>query len=174
MIKIKPMSPDQWRLYKEVRCAALAEAPYAFSSRLEDALKRSDEDWARITHQYVSDPRGITFFAFEAEIPCGMSACVIQDDEAEMFAVWVDPAYRRKGVGRALIDYACTWSRSRGAELLKVGVFDDNPDALAFYRSAGFRDSGETKPELSTEQRTVVLLVLRLQPSASGEGPEQG
>lgn len=170
MIEVKPMSPDQWQLYKAVRCAALAEAPYAFSSTLEGALERSDEDWARITRQYASDPKGTTFFAFENEIPCAMSACVMDGDEAEMLAVWVDPAYRRKGVGGALLDFASEWSKSQGAELLKVGVFDDNPGALAFYRSAGFSDRGETKPELSSEKRTVLLLTMNLYPVARSEG----
>jgi ribosomal protein S18 acetylase RimI-like enzyme len=172
MIEIRSMASDQWRLYKDLRCAALAEATYAFSSTLKDALKRSDEEWRRIARQYASDPKGVTFFAFEADMPCGMSACVINGSEAEMFAVWVDPAFRRRGAGRALIDYACTWSRSRGAELLKVGVFDDNPGALAFYRSAGFSEGGETKPELSTENRTVLLLSMNLHVNAGIEGQQ--
>ena len=99
-----------------------------------------------------------------------MSACVIVGNEAEMFAVWVDPVYRRKGVGSALIEFARAWSKLHGATQLKVGVFDDNPGALAFYRSAGFADSGLTKPELSTEKRTVLLLTTTLHPTAGEEG----
>ena len=34
-----------------------------------------------------------------------MSACVLDGGEAEMFAVWVDPDYRRQGVGRLLVDF---------------------------------------------------------------------
>jgi len=151
-------------------CAALANAAYAFSSTLESALKRSDEDWRRITRQYAGDPNSITFFAFENEIPCGMSACVIAGSEAEMLAVWVDPACRRKGAGRALIEFACNWSRLHGAKQLKVGVFDDNRGALAFYRSAGFNDGGITRPELSTENRTVLLLTMNLSRTAGREG----
>lgn len=168
-IEIKTLLPDQWQLYKRVRCAALAEAPYAFSSTLDGASKRSDEDWAQMTRKYASDPNGVTFFAFENKTACGMSACVIDGDEAEMYAVWVDPACRRKGVGRALIEFACTWSEARGAKRLKVGVFDDNAGALAFYRSAGFRDTGETKPELSSEERTVLLLKMRLDSNAGAD-----
>ena len=37
--------------------------------------------------------------------PCDISACVANGDEVELYAVWVAPAYRRIGVGRALIDY---------------------------------------------------------------------
>lgn len=162
MIEIKTLSPEGWQLYKTMRCAALAEAPYAYSNALEGVLKRSDEDWQQLTLQYASDPNSITYFVFEGEVPCGISACVVDGSEAEMFAVWVDPAYRRKGIGSQLIEFARTWSELQGARKLKVGVFDDNLAALVFYRSAGFKDLGLIKPELSSEDRTVVLLTMNL------------
>ena len=162
MIEIKILLPDQWQLYRNLRCGALAEAPYAYSSTLEEALKRSDEDWQQLTRQYASDPNSITYFAFEDELPCGMAACVVDGGEAEMFAVWVDPAFRRKGVGGQLVEFARNWSESRGARKLKVGVFEDNPAALKFYRSVGFADSGLIKPGLSNESRTVILLTMNL------------
>jgi ribosomal protein S18 acetylase RimI-like enzyme len=163
MIKIKPMLPAQWQLHKAVRCAALADAPYAYSSTLERALKQSDDDWATLTRQRASDTNGITYFAFEGETPCGMAACRVESDEAEMFAVWVAPTHRRKGVGLALVEFAGNWARLHGARLLNVGVYDDNAEALAFYRSIGFGDTGKTKPELSTEHRPVLLLAMNLQ-----------
>lgn len=157
------MLPDQWKEYKTMRCAALAEAPYAYSSTLENALERSAEDWMQITHQYTSHSNSVTYFAFEDNAACGMSACVISGEEVELYAVWVDPAHRRKGVGRALIDFGRTWSRSKSATQLRVGIFDDNIDALAFYRSVGFTDSGRTDPVLSTEKRAVLLYTMYLQ-----------
>jgi len=72
--------------------------------------------------------------------------------------------------GRGLIEFACNWSRLHGAKQLKVGVFDDNRGALAFYRSAGFNDGGITRPELSTENRTVLLLTMNLSRTAGTEG----
>lgn len=167
MIVIKPMLPDQWQLHKVVRTAALADAPYAYSTTLETAHKRSDGDWSRLTEQYISNPNSITYFVYNDDVPCGMCACVIAGDAAEMFAVWVDPAHRRKGAGRALIDYACSWSEGKGAVKMKVGVYDDNPQALAFYRSAGFVDRGEINPELSNEERRVLMLARDLGPTAS-------
>jgi ribosomal protein S18 acetylase RimI-like enzyme len=163
MLKIKPMQLDQWQLHKAVRCAALADAPYAYSSTLESALKRSDDDWAALTRQRASEANNLTFFAFEGETPCGMAACSIEGDEAEMFGVWVAPTHRRNGVGLALVEFARDWAKLRGARLLKAGVFDDNAGALAFYHSVGFDDTGKIKPEFSTKDRTVLLLALDLQ-----------
>jgi ribosomal protein S18 acetylase RimI-like enzyme len=163
MIEIKPMLPDQWQLHKAVRCAALADAPYAYSSTLERALKQSDDDWAMLTRHRAGDANGLTYFAFEGETPCGMAACRIESGEAEMFAVWVAPRYRRNGVGLILVEFACNWAKLHGARRLNVGVYNDNAEALAFYRSIGFSDTGKIKPELSTENRTVLLLAMNLQ-----------
>lgn len=156
------MLPDQWQLYKTLRCTALAEAPYAYSSTLDDALRRSDEDWQQITRQYAYHANSLTYFAFKNDFACGMSACVINREEVELFSVWVDPRYRKKGVGRALIDYGREWSRSRSALQIRVGVFEDNPGALAFYSSLGFNDSGQIDPVLSTKKRSVLLYHLAL------------
>lgn len=162
MVEVRPIRADQWQLLKAVRCAALEEAPYAFSSTLEDTLERSDDDWAQMAEQSVRDPTRITFFAFEDDVPCGMSACALDGDEVEMFGVWVDPAYRGQGVGQALIEFARAWAESHGAARLQAGVFEDNGRAIAFYSSAGFTDVGLTRPELSTEDRTVLLLTMEL------------
>ena len=119
-------------------------------------VKTQREEWGRITRQVASDPNSITLFAFEIKVLCGMSACVIEGNRAEMFAVWVGPADRRYGVGSALIEFARDWSKLHGATQLSVGVYSDNPSSLAFYRSDSFTDCGIIKPELSTEKRTVL------------------
>jgi ribosomal protein S18 acetylase RimI-like enzyme len=91
-----------------------------------------------------------------------MSACVANGEEVELFAVWMTPAYRRTGVGRALIDYGRAGAHSKGAARIRVGIFEDNPAALEFYRSVGFSNSGQVDPVLTTEERTVLLYTINL------------
>jgi ribosomal protein S18 acetylase RimI-like enzyme len=50
----------------------------------------------------------------------------------------VDPAWRRRGVGRALIDAAASEARRRGARRLTLRVFTPNVGARRLYDSAGF------------------------------------
>jgi ribosomal protein S18 acetylase RimI-like enzyme len=59
--------------------------------------------------------------------------------------MWVDPGYRRAGVGNMLIEGLKNWARSRGLRGLKLMVTSVNQDAIEFYERMGFRMSGITK-----------------------------
>jgi ribosomal protein S18 acetylase RimI-like enzyme len=50
------------------------------------------------------------------------------------------PQYRRRGVGRALLDRAEALARSSGARILRVGVLVRNEPAARLYRAVGFTD----------------------------------
>lgn len=62
--------------------------------------------------------------------------------EAEILTLAVDPAFRRGGSGRALVEAAAHASRSQGAEALFLEVAADNTAALALYRACGFEQVG--------------------------------
>ncbi len=59
--------------------------------------------------------------------------------------VWVDdlyvePAHRGSGAGRALLDALKAWGREAGATDLRAGVLATNPAGRAFWASAGGAD----------------------------------
>ena len=51
----------------------------------------------------------------------------------------VDESSRRKGVGKALFDYAEEFARSIGCHNLTLNVWECNPGAKAFYERMGMR-----------------------------------
>lgn len=51
----------------------------------------------------------------------------------------VDPSQRRRGCGRALLDAAAAWARTRGARQLVLTVWEGNRDAAEFYAALGYR-----------------------------------
>lgn len=63
-------------------------------------------------------------------------------DEAEILTLAVLPAYRRKGLGRALILAAADHARTRGAARMFLEVSTANLAALALYAGLGFREVG--------------------------------
>ncbi|MDX2175438.1 MAG: GNAT family N-acetyltransferase [Candidatus Sumerlaeia bacterium] len=60
-------------------------------------------------------------------------------DHTAMLDVRVEPAWRGRGVGGALVLAAQAWARSRGDTLLTVETQDTNPGACRFYHSLGMR-----------------------------------
>lgn len=53
--------------------------------------------------------------------------------------VAVEPAWRRRGIGRALVAASIGRARARGARSLRLQVEPDNHTAVALYRGLGFR-----------------------------------
>jgi len=49
--------------------------------------------------------------------------------------------FRRRGVGRALMDQAHEWAIAKGAVDIELNVFEFNQPALAFYRALGYETS---------------------------------
>jgi ribosomal-protein-alanine N-acetyltransferase len=50
----------------------------------------------------------------------------------------VDPAYRRKGLGKRLLEYALDYCRQLGAERVELEVRTGNSAAIALYQKYGF------------------------------------
>ena len=57
----------------------------------------------------------------------------------------VAESYRRRGVGRALLEAAVDWARSHGVSKLELHVFPHNEGAIALYDQFGFEREGYRK-----------------------------
>jgi ribosomal protein S18 acetylase RimI-like enzyme len=58
---------------------------------------------------------------------------------AHLFLLYVVPEHRRRGVGRALMEYAQTWAKARGDRQIGLQVFSSNTPALNLYSQLGFQ-----------------------------------
>jgi putative acetyltransferase len=54
----------------------------------------------------------------------------------------VDAGYRRRGIGRALLEQAVQWARESGVQKLELHVFPWNEPAIRLYEQFGFRREG--------------------------------
>ena len=61
-----------------------------------------------------------------------------------VYYVSVDPDYRDKGFGRAIMQAAEDWLRGRGILKLQLMVRGDNAQVHAFYESIGYYDQKRT------------------------------
>lgn len=68
-------------------------------------------------------------------------ASTIADKIAIMNDLYVDPKYRQRGIGKALIEHCEQFGRSRGAARLQWVTAADNKQAQSLYRSLGAKQS---------------------------------
>lgn len=53
--------------------------------------------------------------------------------------VYVDPLYRRQGIGTALIQHAEAWAKERGYTQMGLQVFTANQSAIELYQQLGYQ-----------------------------------
>ena len=84
----------------------------------------------------AGDPGAVFAFA----IACVRRAPPIHPETccAEITDLYVAPARRRDGWGRALVSAATRFATARGAERVEVRVSPRNPEAQAFWRAEGY------------------------------------
>ena len=78
MIELRVLTPDDWPAWRELRLAALAEAPQAFGSRLADWQGEGDREqrW----RDRLGIPGSYNVIAVLNEQPAGMASGVPAED----------------------------------------------------------------------------------------------
>jgi RimJ/RimL family protein N-acetyltransferase len=123
---------------RELRLAALRDAPGAFLATLEGDAARPMRDW-----QDLARGPGVVFIAGDF---AGMAGVFVDDGRPHVWGLWVAPEHRRAGAGRALVEAAARWARVRGFETLALDVAETEPAARALYTSLGFAPTAEVRP----------------------------
>jgi [ribosomal protein S18]-alanine N-acetyltransferase len=84
--------------------------------------------------------------------------------EADVINLAVDPAARRRGVGRRLLEAAVSYCRSRGARLVWLRARRGNRAARAFYRHCGFVTVGWFRGYYDDPREDAVLMAFQRPP----------
>lgn len=152
MIHLKTISPETASIFKAVRLRALSDSPLAFSGTYAKESRLPDEEWIERSERWTRDD-AIGYLAMEDSghgEACGLVACYAEEEDCvprgHVISMWVDPAFRRGGVGKMLIDALTNWASSRGLRELKLMVTSVNRGAIDFYERIGFHKSGRTGP----------------------------
>jgi len=78
--------------------------------------------------------------------------------ELEILNFAVRPSMRRMGIGLALLNAACKWGESFGAQKGFLEVRASNRSALSFYRRFNFRESGRRQGYYASPVEDALLL----------------
>jgi ribosomal protein S18 acetylase RimI-like enzyme len=143
-VEIRAVARDEWRELRDLRLRALADARDAFGSTIERERGYEEAKW----HDWIDGWDGAVnrcLVAVDRDARLGMAVGSHEEgrDHIHLYAMWVDPAARRRSVGTALLGAVVDWGIARGAREIRLGVTESNPAAVAFYRRMGFEDTGE-------------------------------
>jgi mycothiol synthase len=134
-LDVRPVLPEQYVLI----AASIHE-----SYHQEYDGGRFEENWdvakdiARLSHP-EHDPT-LWQVAWDGDQIAGQVLSVVKQGKAEVFEVSVRPAWRRRGLGRALLSRALQTLRERGMDVIRLRtVAEFRTRARDLYGSVGFR-----------------------------------
>lgn len=100
-------------------------------------LRDSDTDFLLASRNGGTVPSGVCQLRYRLSVWTGVEDCWLED-------LYVQVDARGGGIGRSLVEAAVERARGRGCRRIQLDVNEQNSQALALYRSAGF--STESKP----------------------------
>ncbi|TWP36498.1 GNAT family N-acetyltransferase [Leekyejoonella antrihumi] len=152
MIEVRELEPDDWRLWRRLRQAALADAPEAFGSALADWTGTGDTE-ERWRARLEDVPVNLVMTLDGA--PAGMVSVAAPDAHGmvELISMWVAPEARGRSVGDEAVRQAIAWATQRFPSCrMSLSVKTGNRHAVALYQRHGFVDAGPS-PDDADERR---------------------
>jgi ribosomal protein S18 acetylase RimI-like enzyme len=148
MTDLVVVTDADWPRLREIRLRALEDAPDAFGSTLEHERAYDEGEWLGWIRGWNEATTNHVVVATEAERWVGLAvgSHAVGDRVAHVYAMWVEPSARGRGLGRELVEAVAAWALERGADDLELGVTEGNAAAEALYRAAGFTETGVVEP----------------------------
>ncbi len=123
---------------------------------LDQQAETLEERIARWTRRVNRTDRG-TFVAIVKDEVVGFSSTgLLRDaqknlvgdtDKGELYALYIDPDFKRQGIGMKLFQSSVLWARNQQMQDFYVWVLKDNHNARSFYETA----YGTTKQDMVSE-----------------------
>lgn len=138
----------------------------------EDNMKKYLEEgfsFEKLTNE-INDTNSEFYFAvFETnvvgylKINFGQSQTELKDEKAiEIERIYVLKDFHGKSVGQMLYDKAIQISRQKSADFIWLGVWEENPRAIRFYKKNGFVEFDKHIFKLGNDEQTDIMMKLKL------------
>jgi GNAT superfamily N-acetyltransferase len=163
---IRQIRAEEGEQFRAVRLQAIADSPSAFGSTLAETEARPPEYWAHRAGRGAAGEETVLFVAEEAGGWVGVVGGFLEEEggarSVDLVSMWVNPAFRRQGLARQLVERLIAWARGRGAERVALWVTETNAAAITLYVRRGFAATGETQPLPSNPALSERRMVLEL------------
>jgi GNAT superfamily N-acetyltransferase len=117
---ITHLKSSERELLRQIRLAALEDAPYAFTTTLANERATPLERWRAILE------RNAWFAALSGGVGIGLAAGtrgpVIEEDPEvrQLVSMWVAPEFRGDGLAEELVQAVKKWAKEDGANVLSL------------------------------------------------------
>ena len=118
----------------------------------EDKQRREIEDPAMVTLLAERDGAMIAFAQLKR----------LDEEDVEILRFYVDARWHGQGVAQELMRAAEDAARELGATTVRLGVWERNARAIAFYAKCGYRDAGAQPFLLGSDLQTDRVMVKEL------------
>lgn len=113
---------------------------YADSLKIDLCFQGFDKELKGLPGEYAP-PQGRLFLFYYDNQLAGCAALRKQDNSiGEMKRLYLKPAFRGKGIGRAIANHIISEARSIGYERLRLDTLPMMKEAIPLYRSLGFQE----------------------------------
>jgi GNAT superfamily N-acetyltransferase len=146
-VEIRRVRPDEWLQLRDTRLRALADAPDAFRTRHEDAVRRTDAWWIDWAIRSAAGDGQAMFLAWDGPEPVGIVGTFVEEGCRWLISLWTDPSTRGRGVGRALVAAVVDFAHASGSAELRLEVRRRNEPARRLYERCGFVETGPAADE---------------------------
>lgn len=94
----------------------------------------------------------------------GAAQTELKDDKSlEIERIYVLKAYHGKKVGQILYDKAIAIAKQKNADYVWLGVWEENPRAISFYKKNGFVEFDKHIFRLGDDEQTDIMMKLKLE-----------
>jgi GNAT superfamily N-acetyltransferase len=169
MVLVRKAVPADWETLRDIRLAALRDAPDAFGSTYPEQAAFTRERWLDriagngtfLAYLDKGEPVGdeVARVGDPGE-PVGLAGGYQEESGViELVSMWVRPRARGHGVGEALLDAVADWARTtHNASALHLWVTETNKPARLLYERNGFTATGERQPVPSNPALTEIAM----------------
>ncbi len=124
-------------LAHETDCALIADMSRRY---IEDGLPWSWKE-CRVRH-YVRHRESTVIIARDGRRVIGFAIMEFHDMHAHLNLLAVRPGYRKRGIGRKMMDWLEASARVAGIFLVRLELRSGNKDARKFYGELGYLETG--------------------------------
>lgn len=135
------LTGDDWQTLRDVRLAALADAPYAYGSTLAAERLFGETEWRR----RLDGPLWVVAVR-NAENAGLVGIYLPKPDTPTLMSMWVHPDHRGHGVSDALITEILRWVAEKRWSTVVLRVADGNDAARRLFLRHGFVSTGHREP----------------------------